>query len=124
MTARCILAQALLALTTLSPAVATQLNLQQKSPAVTPKQDFPVIDINKAGVDDFEHLPGIGPTLAHEIVNYREKHGPYRRVEDLLAVPRIGYTKWSGMRPYLKVESTAGQKEGKNGASKTESKKP
>lgn len=71
----------------------------QKKPAPTQ-----AIDINRAGTEDFERLPGIGPALAREIVEYRTKHGPFRRVEDLLALKRIGYKKWKAIRPYLTVD--------------------
>jgi len=61
------------------------------------------IDINRATVEDFSKLPGIGPKLAQRIVAFREKHGPFRRVEDLLAIRGIGHKKWKKIRPYLRV---------------------
>lgn len=63
----------------------------------------PVVDVNRAGAKDFEKLPGIGPELARRIVTYREKHGPFRRLEDLLAVRGMGPAKWRAIRPYLKI---------------------
>lgn len=70
-----------------------------------PKASSPsfVIDINQATAEDFQKLPGIGPALAGRIVAYRKKHGPFRRVEDLLVVRGIGHKKWKAIRPYLKV---------------------
>jgi len=62
-----------------------------------------VLDINQASADDFATLPGIGPKLAGQIVAYREKHGPFRRVEDLLVLRGIGPKKWKAMRPHLRV---------------------
>lgn len=35
-------------------------------------------------------LPGIGETLAGRIVEYRQEHGPFSSVDDLLAIPGIG----------------------------------
>jgi len=61
------------------------------------------IDINHATAGDFEKLPGIGPALAKQIVVYREKHGPFRRVEDLMALKGIGIKKWKAIRPYVRV---------------------
>jgi len=61
------------------------------------------IDINRAAADDFQQLPGIGPRLAKEIVAYRNKHGPFRRVEDLMVIKGIGYKKWKKIRPYVRV---------------------
>lgn len=61
------------------------------------------IDINKATANDLQKLPGIGPSLAKQIVAYREKHGPFRRVEDLMAIKGIGFKKWKQIRPYVRV---------------------
>jgi comEA protein len=65
------------------------------------------ININQASAQDFEKLPGIGPELARRIVAYREKHGPFQRVEDLLVVRGIGPKKWRAIRPYLRVDQKA-----------------
>lgn len=64
-----------------------------------------VFDINQASAEDFAKLPGIGPELARRIVAYREKHGPFRRVEDLMAIRGIGTRKWRALRPYIRVVS-------------------
>ena len=61
------------------------------------------IDINKATANDLQKLPGIGPSLAKQIVACREKHGPFRRVEDLMAIRGIGFKKWKQIRPYVRV---------------------
>ena len=61
------------------------------------------IDINKATANDLQKLPGIGPSLAKQIVAYREKHGPFRRVEDLMVIKGIGFKKWKEIRPLVRV---------------------
>jgi len=66
-----------------------------------------VIDINKASPEEFAKLPGIGPKRARQIVAFREKHGPFRRVEDLLAIRGIGHKKWKAIRPFLRVGQDA-----------------
>lgn len=48
------------------------------------------VDLNRAGVSELEALPGIGPVLARRIVAHRTRHGPFHRLEDLLAVEGIG----------------------------------
>ena len=63
------------------------------------------IDINKATVNDLQKLPGIGPSLAQQIVAYREKNGPFRRVEDLMVIKGIGFKKWKMIRPCVTVGS-------------------
>jgi len=51
------------------------------------------IDVNRASVAALEGLPGIGPSLAAAIVDWRETHGPFVVVDDLLDVPGIGPAK-------------------------------
>ena len=69
-----------------------------------------LLDVNKASAEEFAQLPGIGPKLAGRIVSFRKKHGPYRRVEDLLAIRGIGYKKWKAIRPYLQIGPKAQKK--------------
>lgn len=61
------------------------------------------IDLNTASIEQFEELPGIGPVTAKRIIEFREKSGPFRKVEDLLAIPRITKTKLEKLRPYVRV---------------------
>ena len=75
--------------------------LQSQGKAAQPQKA--AIDINKATANDLQKLPGIGPSLAKQIVAYREKHGPYRRVEDLMAIRGIGFKKWKQIRPFVRV---------------------
>ena len=48
------------------------------------------LDINKATVEQFTQLQRIGPSYAAKIVEYREKNGPFEKIEDLMNVPGIG----------------------------------
>jgi len=51
----------------------------------------PVVDINRAGARELaEKLNGIGPAKSRAIVLYRELHGPFRKVDDLIKVKGIG----------------------------------
>jgi competence protein ComEA len=51
---------------------------------------FAQVDLNRAGAEVLEHLPGIGPAKAEAIVAWRSAHGPCRALSDLLDVPGIG----------------------------------
>jgi len=51
------------------------------------------LDLNSATPAELEQLPGIGPSAAQNIVNFRTKSGPFRRVEDLLAIHGISQRK-------------------------------
>lgn len=57
-----------------------------------------LVDVNTADVDTLESLPGVGPATAEAIVAHRERHGPFRRVEDLLDVRGIGDAKLAALR--------------------------
>ncbi|TCS73465.1 competence protein ComEA [Sulfuritortus calidifontis] len=44
------------------------------------------LDINSATQADLAALPGLGPAKARAIVKYREKHGPFRNLNDVINV--------------------------------------
>src|SRR5699024_10555369 len=49
-----------------------------------------VVKVNLATIDELTKLQGIGPAKAQAILDYREEHGPFQQVEDLLQVSGIG----------------------------------
>ena len=59
------------------------------------------LNINTATAAQLEALPGIGPTLAQRIVAYRDTHGPFATVDDLLAVSGIGPALLEKLRPWI-----------------------
>lgn len=59
------------------------------------------LDLNSASKEALESLPGIGPTKAMDIINYREQVGSFTTVDDLLNVPGIGPTTLESIREYL-----------------------
>lgn len=61
------------------------------------------IDLNAATASQLEELPGIGAVTAKAIVDFREKSGQFRRVEDLLAIRGISQAKLERLRPYVTV---------------------
>ncbi len=61
------------------------------------------INLNQATVEQLQQLPGIGPATAKAIVRFREKSGPFRRVEDLLAIRGITKARLEKLRPYVTV---------------------
>jgi competence protein ComEA len=63
------------------------------------------LDLNAATAAQLQHLPGIGPGTAQEIVSFREKSGPFQRVEDLLAIHGISKVKLEKLRPFVFVKT-------------------
>jgi competence protein ComEA len=65
------------------------------------------IGINTATAADFERLSGIGKVLAARIVVYRDEHGPFTSVDDLLDVSGIGPKRLAALRERCFVDSVA-----------------
>ena len=61
------------------------------------------IDINRAEPWLLQALPGIGEVRAQAIVAYRDEHGPFRRIEDLVKVSGIGPATFEKIRDYIAV---------------------
>ncbi len=62
-----------------------------------------LINLNAASVDLLDTLPGIGQALANAIVNYREENGPFRSVDEVTNVPRIGPAAYEKIRDLVTV---------------------
>jgi competence protein ComEA len=62
-----------------------------------------LINLNTASLAELDTLPGIGPALAERIVSYREQHGGFRTIDDLLDVPGIGPAKLDEIRDHATV---------------------
>ena len=66
--------------------------------------EIPPININTATAEVLELLPAIGAVRARDIVAYRNAHGPFRQVGDILAVPGIGPSIFERIAPFITVE--------------------
>ena len=75
---------------------------RRESEPVTPEVSGPV-DINTATIEQLQTLKGIGPALAQRILDYREEHGPFTSVEDLLNVKGIGEATLNAFRDHVTV---------------------
>lgn len=63
----------------------------------------PLINLNSATSDQLDTLPGVGPSTAKAIISYRNRKGPFTKVDDLLNVPGIGPSKVAAMRDQVTV---------------------
>ncbi|MBQ2785899.1 MAG: helix-hairpin-helix domain-containing protein [Oscillospiraceae bacterium] len=59
------------------------------------------IDINTATFSQLQTLPGIGPTLAQRIIDYRQQNGPFSSIGDLINVSGIGEGKLEAIIDYI-----------------------
>ena len=59
------------------------------------------VDLNSASALELTRLPGVGPTLAQRIVQYRDAHGRFGSLEDLAQVRGIGPKTLHTLRDYV-----------------------
>lgn len=74
---------------------------------------FAAVNLNTATVAELDALKGVGPGKAKAIVEYREKNGPFKSVDDLTLVKGFGDKSIEKLRPDLTVgegSSNAGKK--------------
>jgi competence protein ComEA len=62
------------------------------------------ININTATKEDLIKLPGVGPSTAEKIIEYREKINGFKKIEDIMKVKGIGQKKFEKMKPYIFIE--------------------
>lgn len=79
--------------------------LAQTTPADTSGVPAPgaLVDVNAATATELEALPGIGARTAAAIVEYREKNGPFKKVEELMNVKGIGEKSFLRLKPLVTV---------------------
>jgi competence protein ComEA len=72
----------------------------------SPRRDAPkvqgVLNLNHANLDQLTLLPGIGPTKARRIVEFRTKH-PFKRIEELTRIKGFGRKTFARLRAHLAV---------------------
>lgn len=61
------------------------------------------VNINTATQTELETLPGIGPSLALKIINYRKENGKFKSIEELKSVNGIGENKYEEIKKYIYV---------------------
>ncbi len=61
------------------------------------------IDLNVATMEELQRLPSVGPKTAERIVEYREKHGTFHSVDELVNVKGIGMKKLERIRSMVTV---------------------
>jgi competence protein ComEA len=59
------------------------------------------VDVNRAAWVELAQLPSVGETLARRIVQWREKHGEIRSIEDLSRVKGLGPKTIAAIEPFL-----------------------
>ena len=62
------------------------------------------VNINTAGAEELEKLPGVGQVLAARIVEHRQRFGPFRRAEHLIVVRGLSDRRFRLISPMVTAE--------------------
>ncbi len=62
-----------------------------------------LVDLNSASSEELQTLPGIGPVTAEAIIDHREAHGLFTRIEDILEVSGIGEKTFESIQHLIRV---------------------
>ena len=90
-----------------SPVVASAQDKPAASKAAAKPASAGPVNINTASAAEFEGLPGIGATMAARIVEYRQKNGPFKKIEDLMTIKGIGEKSFLKLKPLVTVAPRA-----------------
>lgn len=62
------------------------------------------VNVNRASLEELMKLNGVGPVLAHRIIEYRRQNGPFQNKDELKKVKGIGPKKFDAIKDYVIVE--------------------
>ena len=84
-----------------TPGLTVEAEVQVPPEEIAP--DFPPVDLNTAGLEELDTLPGIGEALARRIIAWREANGPFASKEQLMEVSGIGEAKYAELEDRITV---------------------
>jgi competence protein ComEA len=66
------------------------------------------VNLNTATAEQLATIPGVGPKMAERIIDYRQKNGGFKKVEDLMNVSGVGEKSFLKMKPLITVTAPKG----------------
>ena len=85
------------------PAHAVQGQPAAPRPAAKPAASVAMVNINTASVAELDALPGVGSKTAALIIEYRQKNGPFKKIEELMNVRGVGEKNFLKLRAQISV---------------------
>jgi competence protein ComEA len=95
-----ILTAAIAAIALSAPALSAQTKAPAPQAAATATAP---VNLNTATVEQLATIPGVGPKMAERIIDYRQKNGGFKKVEDLMNVSGVGEKSFLKMKPLITV---------------------
>ena len=83
----------------------------QNNRSMPAAQASAVVNLNTASVAQLETLPGVGKATAERIVEYREKNGGFKKVEDLMNVRGVGEKSFLKIKPLITVTTSKAERQ-------------
>lgn len=84
-----------------TPPISAKVN---SAPSTDGVNEGELINLNFASKEQLESLPGVGPSTAQKILDYREDNGAFGSIEDVMNVSGIGPAKFESMQDFLTVD--------------------
>ncbi|HSP90551.1 MAG TPA: helix-hairpin-helix domain-containing protein [Vicinamibacterales bacterium] len=88
------------ALAVAAPSSASPLQEKSQDAKAAPAQ---AVNLNTAPAEQLERLPGVGPSTAARIIEYRQKNGGFKKIEELMNVRGIGEKAFLKMKSQVTV---------------------
>ena len=74
-------------------------------PSNAPAKPAAMVNLNTATSAELETLPGVGAKMASRIIEYRQKKGPFKKIEELMNVQGMGERNFLKLRSQLTVSA-------------------
>ena len=98
---------ALVTIVVASGAQAQSAKPRTPAPAPQTAAPGPLVNLNTATLAELVALPGVGAKTAARIVDYRQKKGPFKKIEELMNVQGIGEKSFLKLKPQITVAANA-----------------